>query len=255
MKISLLTLFPSLFKSPLNESILKRAQKEKKVTIRLINIRDFATDHYKTVDDHPYGGGTGMILKVDVLHRALQHTLSHSGKSGQKADASRISNKPLDSGVTRHGGLPRMTTRVILLDPAGPQFAQKKAQEFSHLDHLILICGHYEGVDARIENYIDEKLSIGPYVLTGGEIPALVVVDAVTRLIPGVLKKKDATLNESFSTDEKGVEYLEYPQYTRPQVYEGKEVPEVLLSGNHKEIETWKKKMMRYNKFSTNNLG
>ena len=234
MKISLLTLFPSLFKSPLNESILKRAQKEKKVTIRLINIRDFATDHYKTVDDHPYGGGTGMILKVDVLHRALQ----------------KVAKNP--KLPTAHS---KLQTKIILLDPAGPQFAQKKAQELSRLDHLILICGHYEGVDARIENYIDEKLSIGPYVLTGGEIPALVVVDAVTRLIPGVLKKKDATLNESFSTDEKGVEYLEYPQYTRPQVYEGKEVPEVLLSGNHKEIETWKKKMMRYNKFSTNNLG
>lgn len=171
-------------------------------------MRNFATDAYKSVDDHPYGGGVGMILRVDVVDRAIQQTKL------------KVKSKKL---------------KVILLDPQGAVYTQQKAAALaSCIDHLILICGHYEGVDERIRTLVDEELSIGDYVLTGGEIAAMVLVDSITRLIPGVLKAQ-ATHDESFSNN-----LLEYPQYTRPQTYKEQSVPEVLRCGNHKQIAQWR---------------
>ena len=202
MKISIVTLFPDMFHGPFDQSIVKRAIDKKLVSIDYINIRDFATDNYKTVDGHPYGGGVGMILRVDVVDRALQ-----SIKKGH----------------------------TILLDAAGEPYKQQKAKELSTLDHLILICGHYEGVDHRIRSLVDEEISIGDYILTGGEIPAMILVDSIVRLIPRVLRKSEATVHESFTQS-----MLEYPQYTEPQTYKGLKVPPVLLSGNHKMIDAWR---------------
>jgi len=203
MKISVVTLFPEMFHGPFDHSIVKRAIDKKLVSIDYINIRNFATDKYKSVDGHPYGGGVGMILRVDVVDRALK-----SVKKGH----------------------------VILLDAGGTPYTQKKAKELSSIDHLILICGHYEGVDERIRQLADEEISIGDYVLTGGEIPAMVLVDSVVRLIPGVLAKPEAIVHESFTAP-----LLEYPQYTEPQIYKGLKIPPVLLSGNHKKIDAWRK--------------
>lgn len=199
MTISILTLFPEMF-APLASSIVKRAQEKKKLRINLVNIRDFASDRYKTVDDHPYGGGVGMIMRVDIIDYALQTT----------------------------------TGKKILLDPQGTRYTQKKAKELSTLDNLVLVCGHYEGVDERVRNIVDEEISIGDYVLTGGEIPAMTLVDSITRLVPGVLTD-GATENESFSE-----KLLEYPQYTRPETYKNMRVPSILLSGNHAAIEKWR---------------
>lgn len=205
MKISILTLFPEMFVGPFEHSIIKRAQEKGKVTIDLVNIRNFGIGRHKIVDDKPYGGGVGMILRVDVIDKAL----------------AKFKNR-----------------RIVLLDARGRTFDQKKARELAKLDHLILIAGHYEGVDERVKEYlVDESLSIGNYVLTGGEIPAMVVVDSVVRLIPGVLEKPQATKLESFSENN-----LEHPQYTRPQIYKNWKVPQVLLSGNHKAIEQWRKR-------------
>lgn len=195
-----------MFSGPFASSILKKAQQRDILSIEYINIRDFATDNYKSVDDHPYGGGVGMVLRVDVIDRAIQKSKIKSQKS-----------------------------KVILLDPQGTPYTQKKARALSKLDHLILVCGHYEGVDERIRGLVDEEISIGDYVLTGGEIPAMAVVDSVVRLIPDVLRE-DATLHESFERP-----VLEYPQYTRPETYKGKRVPGILLSGNHKTIATWRR--------------
>lgn len=218
MRIDILTLFPKMFVGPFEESILRRARDKSLVETHIHNLRDWASDKHKTVDDRPYGGGVGMILMVEPLDKAL---------------------KELKLKVTSH------ESRVVLLDPGGTPFTQKKAQEFAKLDHLILIAGHYEGVDQRIkENLIDEEISIGDYVLTGGELPAMVVVDAIVRLIPGVLEKPEATQFESFSLPTSHLSHptLEYPQYTRPESFQGWKVPKVLLGGNHKEIENWRVK-------------
>ncbi len=207
MKISIITLFPEVFNPILNSSILKRAQAKKKVSFELINLRDFGEGRHKVVDDRPYGGGAGMVLKPDVLARAVKNSKFEIRNS-----------------------------KLILMSASGKPYKQNDARRLSKLDHLIIICGHYEGVDQRfIDKYVDEEVSIGDYVLTGGEIPAMVIVDSVVRLIPGVLEKPEATINESFSEG-----LLEYPQYTRPEVFEGKKVPKVLLSGNHKKIEDWR---------------
>jgi tRNA (guanine37-N1)-methyltransferase len=212
MKISILTLFPEMFTGPFDFSILKRAKQKGLVEINLINFRDFATDKHKSVDDRPYGGGVGMILRVDVLVRCLTEIISKSQ-------------------------IPRNHTRIILTDARGETFSQNKAQEISQsYEHLIIIAGHYEGVDERIINYIDEKISIGNFILTGGEIPAMIMVDAIVRLIPNVLASPLATQNESFTEPTT----LEHPQYTRPPVYKNMKVPEILLSGNHKNINNWK---------------
>ena len=231
MHISILTLLPKMFSGPFEHSIIKRAQEKNLVELEYVNIRDFADDRYKTVDDRPYGGGIGMVMKVDVLHKALSSIKDycHSRESG---NLYKWIPGPASQGEQARDD----KTRTVLLDPKGKSFNQQKAQEYSRLDHLILICGHYEGVDARIEKYIDESLSIGPYVLTGGELPAMVVTDSVVRLVPGVLPA-EATTDESLPAE--GT--LEYPQYTRPEEYEGAKVPETLLSGDHKKIEAWRK--------------
>lgn len=211
-KISILTLFPEMFEGPFKYSIVKRAQEKKKAEIELINIRDFGIGKHKLVDDKPYGGGVGMVLRVDVIDKALL-----SVTSGKK----QVTGK----------------RRIILLDARGETFTQKKAKELSSIDHLILVCGHYEGVDERVkEHLVDESISIGSYVLTGGELPAMVIIDATVRLMSGVLAKSEATALESFSKPE----YLEHPQYTRPDRYKNWSVPGTLLSGNHKAIHTWR---------------
>ena len=198
-----------MFAGPFDHSIIKRAKEKGKLTIDFVNIRNFATDKYKSVDDHPYGGGVGMILRVDIIDSAISKIKYQ------------ISNKK---------------TKIILLDPRGQTYTQKKAREYAKLNHLILIAGHYEGVDERVRGLVDESVSVGDYVLTGGEIPVMVVVDSVVRLLPGVLKKKEATQTESFTKE--GT--LEFPQYTRPEEYKGMKVPSVLLSGNHKKIAKWR---------------
>lgn len=198
-----------MFEGPFGESIIKRAQTRGLVEIKIHNLRDWARGRHKVVDDKPYGGGTGMVLMIEPIDHAL-HDLVKSEKG---------------------------KVHRVLLDPGATPFTQKKARGFSKVEHLILIAAHYETVDHRVrEHLIDEEISIGDYVLTGGEIPAMVVVDATVRLLPGVLAKEDATTHESF---EGGL--LEYPQYTRPEDFRGWKVPEVLLSGNHKSIEIWKK--------------
>lgn len=210
MKITLLTLFPEMFHGPFDHSIIKNAKEQGLIDIHIVDIRDFGIGKHKIVDDSPYGGGIGMVLRVDVLKKALDSVRS--------------------SGIHE---------KVILLSARGRSFTQPVAREFSRLDALILVCGHYEGVDERIMEYIDEEISIGDYVVTGGEIPAMAITDAVTRLIPGVLKE-GATENESFSLADTNGVLLEYPHYTRPDEFEGKKVPDVLLSGNHQKIASWR---------------
>lgn len=206
MKFSIITLFPEMFTGVLNTSILKRAQEAGKLQFELVNLRDFGIGKHKTVDDKPYGGGVGMLLKVDVMHQAIQKVKSEN---------------------------PR--THVILTDPKGIPFTQKLAEDLSRKDHITILAGHYEGHDARIEAYVDQVISMGDYVLTGGEIPAMAIVDSVSRLIPGVLGKDTSSHNESFS-DENGNRILEHDQYTRPEVYDGVGVPKELLSGNPKFV-------------------
>lgn len=210
MKISVLTLFPEMFNGPFDYSIIKRARDKKVVEIKYVNIRDFGIGKHKIVDDKPYGGGKGMILRVDVLEKAITKTKDKK--------------------------LAAKNQKVILLDPHGKTFNQKMAKKLSHLQHLMLICGHYEGVDSRILNFIDKSISVGDFVATGGEIPAMLVIDAVIRLIKGTLKK-EVTENESFSP------FLEYPQYTKPRIYKDLSVPEILVSGNHKKISGWRKRL------------
>lgn len=216
MKISIITLFPEVFEPILNSSILKRAQSKGKVVFELINLRNFGKGKHQVVDGRPYGGGAGMVLKPDVL-----------------AKAANISKFKIRN------------SKLILMSASGIPYKQSKAREFSKLDHLAIVSGHYEGVDQRfIDKYVSEEISIGDYVLTGGEIPAMVLVDSIVRLIPGVLKKTEATEQESFSIfhhPSSTFQLLEGPQYTRPEEFEGEKVPEILLSGNHAEIAKWRK--------------
>ena len=213
MKISIITLFPNMISGFIKESIIKRAIDKKLVEIELINLRDFAQDKYKSVDDKPYGGGAGMILRVDVLKDAISFALRNK------------QNK----------------TKIILTSAKGKTYSQKKAIEYSKLKHLILVAGHYEGHDERIVNYIDEEISLGDFILTGGEIVAASIIDSVVRLIPEVLKKSEAIIEESFSKTYP----LEYPQYTKPFEFDGKKVPQILLSGDHKKIKEWRLKKSR----------
>ncbi len=207
MQIDLLTLFPEFFVSPLRQSMLRRAQVLGRVSFRVLNLRDFTTDRHQVTDDRPFGGGPGMVMKIEPLVAAIRRVRQEDP-----------------------------ATRVILLSPGGRRFDQERARELAQAPHLLLVCGHYEGVDERIRHFIDAELSIGDYVLTGGEIPALIIVDAVTRLLPGVLGGEGATEEESFQT---GI--LEYPHYTRPRDFEGLTVPEMLLSGDHARIARWRR--------------
>lgn len=252
MKITIITLFPKMIEGFFNESIIKRAIEKNLVDIEIVNLRDFATDKYKSVDDRPYGGGAGMIMRVDIIERALS-----SISNNQFLISKQFSNfqKPIS----------KKNTKILSTSPKGKRFNQQLAINYSQLDHLIILAGHYEGVDERVLDYVDEEISLGDFVMTGGEITASAIVDAVVRLIPGVLKKETATKLESFfevsiiriieivgenqilkRLKKKGVKtikLLEYPHYTRPENFKGKKVPTVLLSGNHKDIENWRLKM------------
>jgi len=226
MKFDIITLFPEMF-SPLKVSILKRAEEKGLISINLHNLRDYATDKHKTVDDTPYGGGKGMVLKVDVMDKALSAVIP--AKAG-------IQDSEVDPSIPRDD-----KTRVLLMTPKGARFNQDKAKELLKYDNIVLICGHYEGFDERIRGLVDEEISIGDFVLTGGEIPAMAITDTVARLVPGVLAETSADTESFMEKDELGNFLLEGPQYTRPEDFKGKKVPEVLLSGNHAEIAKWRK--------------
>lgn len=209
MKISIITLFPQMFDGPFEHSIIKRGIENKLISVEFINIREFGVGKHKLVDDTPYGGGNGMVLRVDVLEKAIEKTKIKKLKKSEE--------------------------KIILLSAHGKTFNQNIAREFSLLKHLIIVCGHYEGFDERIKNYIDEEISVGDFILTGGEIPAMLIADSVARLVKGVIKD-NSSLVESFSP------LLEYPHYTKPSIYKNEKVPDVLLSGNHKEIDKWRNK-------------
>ncbi|MBP7842728.1 tRNA (guanosine(37)-N1)-methyltransferase TrmD [Candidatus Woesebacteria bacterium] len=211
MKITILTLFPEYFDSILGTSMIKRAQEKGSVDFQIVNIRDFAQDKHKLTDDRPFGGGPGMVMLVEPIDLALQSLGVQKNTSNKK---------------------------IILTSAKGKKFDQSVAREYANLEELVLICGHYEGVDERVaQNYIDEEVRIGDYVLTGGEPAVAVMLDAVTRLLPGVLGNEESNLDESHSVPGK----LGYPAYSRPAEYKGMQVPEVLLSGDHKKIAEWRK--------------
>jgi tRNA (guanine37-N1)-methyltransferase len=208
MIFDILTLFPEIFLSPLEGSIIGKARKEGLITVNLINIRDYAEGRHRVTDDYPYGGGRGMIMKPEPLIRGIKAVIAEHPEA-----------------------------RVILMTPQGSPLKQEMAKRLARLSRICLVCGRYEGVDERVRGYVDEEISIGDYVLTGGELAALVVVDAVARLIPGVLGDESSSAEDSFSQG-----LLEYPQYTRPRDFEGKTVPEILLSGDHQAIERWRRR-------------
>ena len=208
MRIDILTLFPEMFEGFLNTSIIKRAIEKKQVEINIVNFRDYTEDPHGKVDDTPYGGGAGMVLMVQPIYDAVMD-------------------------------LKKENTKVILLTPDGEKYDQKKAYELKKYEHLIIICGHYEGFDDRIRTIVDMEISIGDYVLTGGEIPAMAITDSITRLLPGVIME-ESHINDSFNVE---TNLLDYPTYTKPRSFKGMDVPEVLLNGNHKEIEEYRKNM------------
>lgn len=217
MRIDIITLFPSMFRGPFDESIIKRARKKGILEINLHNLRDFTGDRHRTVDDLPYGGGAGMVMKPEPLFRAVEKVKEEK----------------------------RSSWKVILLSPQGQPFAQEKAKELAQEGGLIFICGHYEGVDERVrEHLIDEELSLGDFVLTGGELAAIVIIDAIARMLPEVLGCKDSIREDSFYQT-----LLDYPHYTRPAEFRGWKVPGVLISGNHQKIREWRKKKKLENTF------
>ena len=209
MKFDVLTIVPELFTGPLDASIVNRAREKKLLNLRVINLRDYTHDRHKTVDDKPFGGGPGMLLKPEPIFEAVENLATEK-------------------------------TRVILLTPSGRKFGQQIARELSQQEHLLFICGSYEGFDERVRTLAHDELSIGDYVLTNGALPAMVIIDAVTRLLPGVLGDDESSHDESFSHD-----LLEYPHYTRPADFRGMKVPEILLSGNHAEIEKWRREQAK----------
>jgi tRNA (guanine37-N1)-methyltransferase len=212
--IDVLTIFPEMFRGVIDESIIRRARDADLVQVHLTNIRDFARDKHRSVDDRPFGGGPGMVMKPEPVFDAVEHLADERGPG-----------------------------HLILLTPQGTPFTQARARELSKLEHLVLVCGRYEGYDERIRTGLEpEEISIGDYVLTGGEIPAMTVMDAVIRLLPGAIGAEGATDEDSFGPHWPG---LEYPQYTRPAEYRGMRVPEVLMSGNHGEIDTWRRETAR----------
>ncbi|MEK8132026.1 tRNA (guanosine(37)-N1)-methyltransferase TrmD [Paenibacillus filicis] len=215
MRIDVLTLFPAMFDGVFQSSILGKARDKGLVELNTVNFRDYSNNKHNTVDDYPYGGGGGMVLKAEPIFSAVEDI------------------QPLDADTK---------PRVVLMCPQGQPFSQKKAEELSAEKHLIFICGHYEGYDERIrEHLVTDELSIGDYVLTGGELPAMVVIDSVVRLLPGVLGNETSAVTDSFSTG-----LLEYPHYTRPAKFREWEVPEVLISGNHAHIDQWRRKQSLY---------
>jgi tRNA (guanine37-N1)-methyltransferase len=217
MIFNIITIFPKILDSYINESIIKRAIEKKKIKIKMHDLRKWTKDKHKTVDDTPYGGGAGMLLKVEPIYKALKSINPKKGKKNRK---------------------------IILLSAGGKKWNQKTAEKYSKIDELILICGRYEGVDERVKHFIDEEISIGDYVLTGGELPAMVMIDSITRLLPDVLGNKESIKEESHT--DAGI--IEYPQYTKPAIFKYRKnkkihelkTPEILLSGNHEKIKKWK---------------
>ncbi|MBI2387419.1 MAG: tRNA (guanosine(37)-N1)-methyltransferase TrmD [Elusimicrobia bacterium] len=205
MRIDFVTLFPGMFPSVMDASMMARAQEKGLVTWGCVNPRDFTTDKHHKVDDRPFGGGPGMLMMAEPLEKAIKSIKTKNSK-------------------------------IVLLSPQGKTFNDKTALRFSREEHLILVCGHYEGIDERLMPLFHEEVSVGDYVLTGGELPSMLVADAVARLVPGVLKKEDAAVSESFTDG-----LLDFPQYTRPRVWKGREVPEVLFSGDHAKIAQWRR--------------
>lgn len=205
VRFDILTLFPEMIEGMLNQSILKRAIEKKIIEVNIINFRDFSTNKHSTVDDYAYGGGAGMLISVEPIHLAMK-TIPNIDKAYK-----------------------------ILTSPSGNVYNQNKAEKLSKLEHIVIVCGHYEGIDNRILDYIDEEISIGDYVLTGGEIPACAIIDSIARLVPGVISD-ESIVGESFTMG-----LLEYPQYTRPYEYDGKKVPDVLVSGHHANIKKWQR--------------
>ena len=225
MKIDILTLFPEICRAPLSESIMKRAQENGIVNLRVHNLRDWTNDKHHIVDDAPFGGGQGMVMKPEPIFAAVEE-LRGQKKETLNAQLSKIENRK---------------SKIILMSPAGRRFDQQMATELSRESHLIVICGHYEGVDHRVvEHLVDLEISIGDYVLTNGAIAAVVLVDAIVRLLPGVLGHEKSAADDSFASGS-----LEAPQYTRPAEFRGWKVPDVLLSGNHGEIAVWRKEQAR----------
>ena len=212
MRFDIMTLFPDLVNTVLGESIIGRAQRSGAIEIECHNIRDYSEDKHRRVDDTPYGGGKGMLMMAPPIYKCYEH----------------IMDRKADSDIATH---------VVFMSPSGTLFNQRKAEELSQYEHLVILCGHYEGVDRRIiDEIVDEEISIGDYVLTGGEIPACILVDCVSRLVDGVLSDPECYENESISSG-----YLEYPQYTRPYEFHGVKVPDVLISGHHGNIEKWRR--------------
>ena len=211
MRIDVFTIFPEMFTGPLSESIIKRARDKGIVEINIHNIRDFTCDKHRVTDDYPYGGGVGMVMKPEPIFRGVESVM---------------------------GAVEGARPRIILMSPQGRTFTQELAKEFAGEPHLIFICGHYEGVDERVREFLaTDEVSIGDYVLTGGELPAMVVIDAVVRLVPGVLKEGESFVSDSFYNG-----LLDFPHYTRPQDFRGMKVPEVLLSGDHEKVRRWRRK-------------
>jgi len=217
-KFNVITLFPELIENHLSYLPFKKAVAHGATQVKLVNLRNYAVDSYGSVDDKPYGGGVGMLLRVEPIYHALQ-----------------------DLGLAKEEGRPENKVgknKIVLLSPQGKKFTQKRAQIYSKLEEITLICGRYEGVDARVEHFVDELVSVGDYILSGGELGALIIMESVTRLLPGVLEKESAALIESFSDNATGK--YEYPQYTRPEEFMGLKVPDILLSGDHKKIAKWR---------------
>lgn len=229
MKFDIITIFPKIFDSYFSESIIGRAQKNDLLNIEVHNLRDYTTDKHRTVDDTPYGGGAGMVLKIEPIYKSVKAIRSVKSKDKK--------------------------TRIILFSAKGKKYTQNDARRLVKYDNLILICGRYEGVDERVAKYVaDEEISIGDYVLTGGEIPAMVLVDSIARLIPGVLGNPKSLMEESFRSSQRSTVnsqqlFLEYPHYTKPEKFQNWKVPAVLLSGNHKKIKEWRKKVSPRYKF------
>lgn len=222
MRFDVITLFPSTFSGFLDSSLIARAIAKKIIKVQLYDLHDFATDRHLSVDDRPYGGGPGMVLRVDVLDRAITKIKSLKTKTKTKLDRS----------------------MVVLLSPRGKGLDQAVVSNLAKLDRLILVAGHYEGFDERVHSLVDQEFSIGDFVLSGGELPAMVVIESVSRLVPGFLGKADSVQEESFSLIDERTKWrerlLEYPQYTRPPVFRGQKVPEVLLSGDHARVKKWR---------------
>jgi len=215
IRIDVLTLFPSMFEGPMTESLLSRAVKKNLVNINILDLRNFSEDKRRTVDDRPFGGGAGMVIKPEPVYKAFKKlgVLKNRGK-----------DKPY----------------VIYLSPQGKIYNQAQAYKLSRKKHLVFLCGHYEGIDERIMDMVDMELSMGDFVLTGGELPAMFVIDSLARLIPGVVKEQGSLINDSFGVKGKGI--LDYPQFTRPRTWRGREVPQVLFSGNHNMIRRWRER-------------